>query len=142
MTEKESFIEACFSENIIKFYKENVDPQKLDFWDEEKITHKYWLPSKNCCQTGELLTKDNMDIKIGYWTPFIWKPVRKDLKKEVMKKEALLCQEIDCSCNDCLHFQRTNGKKGICISKNIPVTAWVSTCHPQNQQCFKHRLKK
>ena len=51
------------------------------------MIHKYWKPSNICCVSGELLNHENIDVKVGYWLPYLWKPVRKDLKSWCNKYE-------------------------------------------------------
>jgi hypothetical protein len=98
--------------------------------------HKYWLPSNKCCVTGEILTKDNIDVKISYWTPFVWKPIRKDLRREAMRQEAYECQKIDNNCNDCLYLNRNELQ---CDKMNKKVKINPNICSPENVNCFKHR---
>jgi len=138
---KKIFIHACFVDDLQSFYKQWIEQSKgrMQFFDigyNGELEHQNWLPSKICCETGEELTKENIDVKIGYWTPFTWKPVRKDLKEKAMKYEAFECQKIDCSCNDCKYLDRENAycKK---LYKWVRINA--NMCHPKNQKCFVHR---
>lgn len=140
LTEKQYFILACLSNSIQDFYKEYVSLSKgslqlFDCLSNEELSHKSWSPSNICCESGEMLTMENIDVKVGYWTPFLWKPIRKDLKKQAMKFEALECQKIDCSCNDCGHLNRS---ASWCNKLNKETKIHSNLCHPQNQECFKH----
>jgi len=142
-SEKQFFIYACFVDDLQQFYQDWIEQGKkagrIQFFDkgiDGKLTHKYWRPSNICCESGELLTKENIDVKVGYWTPNLWKPVRKDLKQEAMKFEALECQKIDCSCNDCKYLERTNS---YCNKLDMQVIVNSNSCHAQNQGCFEHR---
>ena len=142
-SEKQFFIYACFVDDLQQFYQDWVEQARrgvrIQFFDigvDGKLIHKYWLPSKICCETREELTIENIDIKVGYWLPFLWKPIRKDLKQQAMKHEALECQKIDCSCNDCKCLDRS---KHWCNKLNKKISINENLCHPQNQNCFEHR---
>lgn len=142
-SEKQFFIYACFIDDLQTFYQDWVEQGRkagrIQFFyigSDGELTHKYWMPSKNCCESGEELTDENIDVKVGYWTPFLWKPIRTDLKQQAMKFEALECQKIDCSCNDCKHLDRA---KGWCNKLDKKTIINENLCHPQNQNCFEHR---
>lgn len=142
-SERQFFIYACFVDDLQMFYRDWIEQGRksgrMQFFniDEEGIlTHKYWSPSKICCETGEILTKENIGVKVLYWTPCLWKPIRKDLKQEVMRLEAFECQQIDCSCNDCKSLDRANRA---CLKFGKSVSINANFCHPQNQDCFVHR---
>ena len=82
-SEKQFFIYACFVEDLQQFYKDWVEQgrkvgriQFFDIGSDGKLTHKHWKPSNICCESGEVLTKENIDVKVGYWLPFLWKPIR------------------------------------------------------------------
>lgn len=139
-SERDFFIEACFSDDLQVFYKSWIaqKPDRIQFFTklEGVLSHKYWNPSNLCCIIGDTLTKDNIDIKISYWTPFIWKPILKSLKIESMKKEAYMCQLIDSNCNDCFYLDRGN-KKCLKFDKNIQIYPGISQV--ENKDCFKHR---
>ena len=75
-SEKQFFIYACFVDDLQQFYQDWIEQGKkagrIQFFDkgiDGKLTHKYWRPSNICCESGELLTKENIDVKVGYWTP-------------------------------------------------------------------------
>jgi hypothetical protein len=141
LSEKQYFIQACFSNNLQDFYTNYINEKKgrsqlFDTSNSGELIHKYWKPSNICCVSGAQLTERNIDIKISYWTPFIWKPIHKDLKQSAMKIEALSCQEIDMSCNDCAFLIRSEKH---CSLLNKEVTIVPNTSHPQNINCFKHR---
>jgi hypothetical protein len=145
-SEREFFIYSCFVDDLQQFYKDWIEQGKkigrIQFFDINKndiLTHKYWRPSNKCRDSGDILTKDNIDIKIGYWTPNLWYPIRKDFKQESMKLESFLCQKIDCSCNDCKFLDRKNS---FCQKLNKKVNICSNQCHPQNQICFEHRKDK
>jgi hypothetical protein len=147
LSEQKYFILACFADDLQEFYREWVNQKKdrIQFFEEFRLPvyeHKYWMPSKICCESGEVLTEDNISIKVGYWTPHLWKPINKDLLQEAKKLEAYECQKIDCSCSDCISFKRETGDKGECLKFNKKITAWPNTACPQNLRCFKHRLDK
>ncbi len=144
-SEKQYFIHACFVDDLQVFFSEWVEQgrksgriQFFDTKDDGTFEHKYWKPSNKCCVTGEILTKDNIDVRVGYFTPNIWKPVRKDLMQEAKKQEAYECQKIDCSCSDCKFSDRA---ERFCnkFSRKIKIISGV--CHPQNLECFEHRLE-
>lgn len=141
LSEKQLFLHACFVDDLQEFYNNWIKQfkskvQLFDIEKDNKITHKYWVPSNICCESGEVLTKENIDVKIGYWSPNIWKPIRKDLKQETMKFEAFECQKIDCSCNDCKHLDR---QKSSCNKLDKTIVINANYCHIQNQNCFEHR---
>jgi hypothetical protein len=140
MKDRDLFIEACFAKDLQQFYQDMINSSKgkaqLFSNVNGKLIHKQWNPSKICCESSQELTRDTIDIKIGYWTPFVWKPIRKDLKKEAMKREAYLCQKVDMSCNDCTNLKRENSW---CNKLDKPVKVYPNTCHPQNIHCFEHR---
>jgi hypothetical protein len=140
-SERQFFVYACFVPDLQQFYNDWIEQAKgraqfFDVGSDGKLTHKYWQPSNICCESGEVLTNENIDVKIGYWVPYIWKPIRKDLKQKAMKFEAYECQKIDCSCNDCLHLERS---KSWCNKFDKKTTINGNICHPQNQECFEHR---
>ena len=142
-SEKQFFIYACFVDDLQQFYNDWVEQGRkagrIQFFDidsDGKLTHKYWQPSNICCESGEVLTKENIDVKVGYWLPYLWKPIRKDLKQQAMKFEAFECQKIDCSCNDCKHLDRA---KSWCNKLDKKTSINENLCHPQNQNCFEHR---
>lgn len=143
LSEKQYFIHACFVDDLQSFYKNWIDQGskkgRAQFFytlPNGKLIHRYWNPSSTCCETGQELTLENIDVKIGYWTPFVWKAVRKDLRIEAMKEEAFECQKIDCSCSDCKHLERS---KKWCNKFDKETSINANLCHPQNQECFKHR---
>jgi len=142
-SEKQFFIYACFVDDLQQFYQDWVEQGRkagrIQFFnkiEDGKLTHKYWLPSKICCETHEELTKENIDIKVGYWLPFLWKPIRKDLRQQAVKYEVLECQKIDCSCNDCKFLERA---ENWCNKLNKKISINENLCHIQNQDCFEHR---
>jgi hypothetical protein len=142
-SEKQFFIYACFVDDLQQFYNDWVEQGRkagrIQFFNTEsdgKLTHKYWQPSNICCESGEVLTKENIDVKVGYWLPYLRKPIRKDLKQQAMKFEALECQKIDSSCSDCKHLDRA---KSWCNKLDKKTNINENLCHPQNQHCFEHR---
>jgi hypothetical protein len=142
-SEKQFFIYACFVDNLQQFYKDWIEQGRkagrIQFFDvlgNGMFFHKYWMPSNICCESGDILTTDNIDIKVGYWFPHLWKPIRKDLKQQAMKFEALECQKIDCSCNDCKYLDRV---KSWCNKLDKKTNINGNFCHPQNINCFEHR---
>ena len=141
--EREYFFDACFSEDLQQFYKDYVSEKKdrIQLFDEYagKLEHKYWKPSNICTESGDKLDRKTIDVKVSYWTPNLWKPIRKDLKAKAQKEEAYACQTIDCSCNDCAFLDRA---KSFCTKKNKRTEIWSNTAQPQNLECFKHRLDK
>jgi hypothetical protein len=141
MTEKQWFIEACFTDDLQGLYKRYISEVRgaEQFFNGtliRELTHKYWLPGNICKYSGEKLTKDNIDIAIGYWTPFSWRPVLKRYKEIYLKNEYFACQCIDCSCNDCISLDRA---KKLCTKYNKTVSIKPNTCQPQNINCFIHR---
>ena len=101
---KKHFIDACFADDLQKWYSDWIEEKKdriQFFTTDDGYRHRSWLPSDTCCYSGEKLTRDNIDVLVGYWTPFMWKPIRKDLRVQAQREEAYECQLIDCSCNDC-----------------------------------------
>ena len=142
-SEKQFFIYACFVDDLQQFYQDWVEQGKkagrIQYFRQDadgNLTHLYWCPSNICCESGELLTKESIDVKIGYWTPNIWKPIRKDLKQEAMRFEAFECQKIDCSCSDCKYLDRA---KSWCNKLDKKTSIDANLCHIQNQNCFEHR---
>lgn len=101
-----------------------------------ELVHLYWSPSNICCESKELLTRENIGIKTGYWTPFVWKPISKDLIVEAKKNEAFECQIVDCSCNDCKHLNRS---ESLCNKFNKTIAIIPNKSHPENLNCFEHR---
>lgn len=79
------------------------------------------------------------DYYAGYWTPFLWRQVHAECKKEAKDQEVFACQEIDMNCNDCKHLSRTSGGAGNCSKLNKPISFIPNTCSPQNHECFEHR---
>ncbi len=145
-SEKQFFIYACFVKDLQQFYKDWIEQgrkagRKQFFKQNSKgvLEHKYWKPSNVCCESGEVLTEVNIDVKTGYWTPNIWKPIRVDLKQVSMKNEAFECQKIDCSCSDCFYLDRA---KSWCMKLDKPIKINSNLCHIENQNCFKHRKEK
>jgi hypothetical protein len=143
-TEKQYFIHACFVSDLQLFYKEWVEQGKksgrAQFFNTDaagRLVHKYWSPSNICCETSEILTPENIDVKIGYWSPNVWKPINKELLLKAKKTEALECQLIDCNCNDCFYFHRDTNTCKV-FQKKIVLNP--NTCCPQNKQCFLHRI--
>lgn len=144
--EQQYFIIACHWADLQAFYQAWI-AQKKDriqlFYAcaGGSLQHRYWCPEALCCHSRQPLTPANTAIKVGYWTPHIWRPVHRDLLAEAKLIEAGACQEIDCSCNDCKHFERQAGLKGTCKKFGRPVTAHPNHCHPENLACFEHRRK-
>ena len=140
ISEKQYFIEACFSDNLQSFYKQYVDekPDRIQYFNVigEELTHKYWSPSIYCVETKEELTVDNIDVLISYWTPFVWKSIRKELLVDSRNKEAFECQNIDCSCNDCFFLVR---KYSYCNKLLKDINIHSNNCNINNQKCFVHR---
>jgi hypothetical protein len=149
-TDKQYFIYACFIDDLQLFYKQYIEQgkrqgriQKFNLDVNGNYVHKYWCPSNICCESNDVLTINNIDIKVTYWTPFVWKPIKKELKQLATKKEAYECQLIDCSCNDCKNLLRNIdianvGKFNIC-TLNKPVDVTPNVCNPNNTNCFVHR---
>lgn len=139
-SEKQYFIHACLSDDLQVFYRNWIDQKKdrIQYFTSLNgvLEHRYWIPSNICVESGEVLTADNIDVMVGYWTPNIWKPIRKDLKVASAKEEAFLCQKIDCSCNDCAFLDRKNKW---CSKFDKETAIKPNLCHPENQDCFKHR---
>jgi hypothetical protein len=99
LSEKQYFIHACFVHDLQQFYKQWIEQKKgrIQYFTTTPnglLQHKYWQPSSTCCQSGQLLSPNNIDVKIGYWTPFTWKPILPQLKQQAMKDEAYQCQLI------------------------------------------------
>ncbi len=142
-TEQQFFKYACFVDDLQLFYRQWIDQKRdrMQFFTERngKLEHNYWIPSKICRESGEELSEENTTILIGYWFPFCWFPIRKDLLEVSKKFEQLECQKIDCSCNDCKFFERIKERNGNCIKKGIPIIAQPNTSCPNNLECFEHR---
>mgnify|MGYP001578250881 CR=1 FL=1 len=143
-SEKQYFIYACFVDNLQNFYKEWAEQGRksgrIQFFDTKgdgALEHKYWKPSNICQISGDVLTNETIDIKVGYFTPFIWKPVHKNFLLKAKKEEAFECQKIDCSCSDCKFVDRENS---FCNKFNWKTKIFAGSCHPQNIGCFQHRL--
>ncbi len=150
--ERQYFIYACFAPDLQEFYRQWVEQGwkqgRIQFFTEYipgTLVHKYWSPDNICCETGETLTRDNMDIKVGYWTPMVWKPIRKDLLHQAKQFEAYQCQLIDKSCNDCLHLIREGEGRGNralfswCGKLDKKTEVHANTCQPEHTDCFTHR---
>lgn len=141
MKERDYFLQACFADDLQQFYKNWITekPDRIQYFVDSNglLQHRQWRPSKTCRSSGEELTMDNIDIVVGYWTPFLWYPVRKDLRVQYQKNEAYECQNIDCSCNDCGFLNRS---ENWCVKFNKEIIIQPNLCHPQNQDCFVHRL--
>ena len=141
MKERDYFLQACFTDDLQQFYKDwiNEKADRIQYFIESNglLEHRQWKPSKICRSLGEELTIDNIDIAVGYWTPFLWFPIRKDFKVQHQKNEAYECQKIDCSCNDCIFLNRD---EKWCMQLEKEITIQSNLCHPQNQECFVHRL--
>lgn len=141
--EKELFKQACFSNNLQDFYRECVNKKTIGIQNlyvyKEIFNHRYWNVTRTCSFSFVELNEENFDFKISYWYPFIWTPVRKDLKEKSIKQIAYECQKIDKSCNDCANLDR---QKDLCKIKNIKVNSklFSNTCMPNNENCFRHRL--
>ena len=146
MKEKDYFLDACFSDNLQEWYSNYIKekPSRLqnftvieEMKDDEIITtytHKYWMPSSFCRSTKEKLNRDDAVVTHGYWTPFCWFPIHKNLKREHELNEAYECQKIDQSCNDCAFFDRANSH---CKKLNKPTQANPNIC--ADNPCFVHR---
>lgn len=142
-TDKQFFIYACFVDDIQQFYMDWIEQGaktgRCQFFitnSKGELEHLYWEPNSICSISGDQLTKDNIDVLSGYWTPHLWKAVRKDLLAESKRKEIIWCQNIDCSCNDCIFLDRT---KGWCTKFYKKANILPSTCNPNNIDCFQHR---
>jgi hypothetical protein len=150
LNNKEYFLLACFAEDLQEFYKMYIaqKPSRIQNFQiinkdkgKPKLSHLLWSPSnectytKNILQTKEVLTKDTIDVQIGYWTP-VWLSVHKDFKQLSMDINAYECQKIDTSCNDCSFLNR---KESWCTKFNRKTIIQANMCQPQNQDCFLHR---
>ena len=142
-TERQYFIYACFVDDLQQFYNDWIEqgrnkgrPQFFETNAQRFLEHKYWNPRNICCHTGQTLTQETIDIKVGYWTPFLWKPIHKDFKLVATQQESFECQNIDCSCNDCFFLDRV---KSWCNKFDRATKVEAALCHPQNRECFKHR---
>ncbi len=143
-SDREYFLYACFVPDLQVFYNEWIEQggkkkgriQYFDILPDGRLEHKYWKPSNKCCQSGELLTNKDIDIKASYWTPNLWKPIRKDLLAEAKKAESFECQNIDCSCNDCKWLNRADSW---CTKFDKKTRAEVNIACPENINCFEHR---
>ncbi len=144
-TEQQYFKYACFCDDLQLFYRQWIEQKqdRIQFFDislDGKYKHRYWIPSKICSYSDELLNEENLVIKIGYWTPFCWTLVKNTLLNEAKTLETLFCQTVDCSCNDCKFFERKDQNNGLCNKKeNIFVKAYPNMAQPNNLECFEHR---
>lgn len=154
-TDKQYFIEACFSDNLQDFYREYLReniakvnhfklPCGINVYQAIAnktilLEHWFWSPSNTCIKSGEKLTTENIDVHVGYWYP-LWKPIHKDYAKKYKEDEVYACQSIDMNCNDCINFKRIEGNHGECtIKNNEKIITNPNACSPQNTNCFKHR---
>ncbi len=146
LSEKEYFIYACFCKDLQEFYTEWIDQKRdrLQLFNQSsipnKLIHNYWNPSNICCESGVILTPETIDVKISYWIPQLWKPIHKDLLKQSRELEVFECQKVDCSCNDCIYFDRNKlfcNKLNVTTNRHSP-----NTCYIENRNCFKHRKEK
>jgi hypothetical protein len=140
-SEKDYFKQACFTDDLQKFYRSYINEKRdrIQFFIESikgDLIHRYWKPSNICCYTGIELKDSDLGIHIGYWTPFQWKPIHKDLVIIASKEESFECQSIDCNCNDCIHLVR---KDLMCDRFNKKVNPQPNICDIYNQKCFVHR---
>lgn len=95
-----------------------------------------------CSYSGSVLNEDTFDFVASYWTPFLWRPVHKNFKREYRNNESVECQTVDANCNDCKHFTRRNELAkglygGTCAKLNKDVKASVNTF--AGNECFEHR---
>jgi hypothetical protein len=144
MNKKELFKKLCLSDNRDAVYTEYLKKSKgliqnLEVNQDGKYNFIGFCPSKYCCESGDELNSENIAIKVGYWTPNLWKPIRKDLLKAAQTEEAYECQIIDTSCNNCIHLSRNESK---CLKKGVSVVIMANTCCPHNADCFEHRKDK
>ncbi|HMT02298.1 MAG TPA: hypothetical protein PKD00_03160 [Burkholderiales bacterium] len=138
-TDKQFFIYACFVDDLQSFYKDWIEQKRsrkqfFYEWEEGELEHLIWSPSKICSESREILTKENIDIRISYWSSY-WFPIHKDLKVEAAKQEAFECQKIDTSCNDCKFLDRPNSR---CKRYNRQVQICPNTAQ-DHFHCFEHR---
>lgn len=135
---RSAFIELCFCDDLQSEYKQYIanEPNKMQLFrvENNQLVHRKWIPSKYCCYSNDELTKDFIDIIIGYWQPNIWKPIRKDLLLEAKNLEVLFCQKIDQNCNDCGYLVR-NTNSCLVDNKSLNIHALMAC----NNECFKHR---
>lgn len=150
LTEREYFIEACFCDDLQLFYSEYVKQKKdrIQVFSELSngvLGHLYWIPRNICTGCEKELTRDNIDIIMGYWHPFSWRAVHKDCAKAAKDREVHWCQSIDADCNDCKHFERIKligastpaSYLGNCKKFNKETIAYVNLC--TRHECFEHR---
>ena len=143
MNEKDIFKKACYSTDIQVLYKECLKRRWLSMQILEEyggvISHPLWRLSTKCHQCKEEIEEKDFAYFASYWTPHLWRPVHKECRNECKFNDAYECQKIDCSCNDCGHFDRISQQKGTCTKFDKKVTPWANTCCPQNLECFTHR---
>jgi hypothetical protein len=141
-SKKQYFLHACFADDLQEYYKEYIAQkfnrkQEFNELPNGVLIHKDWCPSRICRHSKQTIESiDDLDVFVGYWTPHCWYPVKKEFRKIGMDLEAYECQLIDCSCNDCVFLDRANI---LCTKFNKPTFILPNHCHPQNQDCFKHR---
>jgi len=142
-SDKQFFIYACLTWDLQKFYRDWIEQGGKTGREQFFITnslgeleHLYWRPSPICSVSGERLTKENIDVLPGYWTPNLWKPVRKDILAEAKRQEVIWCQNLDCSCSDCYFMHRA---KIWCTKFNKKAKVEPNTANPENMNCFQHR---
>lgn len=144
--ERTDFIEACFAADLQAHYR-GLLARDIRYSEAIEdvggvLRHRRWSPSGICCASGEVLSRENLGIKVGYWTPMLWKPCRKDLVREYQRREAYDCQLIDTNCNDCKHLVRGGGGSGVfvgrCALKDVAITFMPNACMSENSECFEH----
>lgn len=137
MNLKEIFKDLCLAKIT---FKEVISKYSLPKHQADVKFLKGCIRITNTCgHCNTRIDEKDFDYYVGYWTPFMWKPVHKHCKQEASKDEAYECQKIDMNCNDCVFFTRLKGNNGLCTKKNTPIIAHSNNCQPENTNCFVHR---
>lgn len=127
----EAFKSACLGADFsAELTTRGLDPQAV------LAAMEKYVPGSTCRGCGLPVTGDDFAI----WTTYWWShhfPSHKACREPGMKEEAYECQLIDADCNDCRHFRREGGNKGLCAKTSLPVIAHPVFC--SGHQCFEHR---
>ena len=97
----------------------------------------------SCRYCSSILTLEDATTTLSYWNQFVFF-CHKICKQSGERQEAIDCQTIDASCNDCKHFQRGKIIGGIpktfdghCLKFDKPTVAYPHYWH--GKECFEHR---
>ena len=100
-----------------------------------------WDLSGLCRFCGKPVEHSDFALAFSYWkingVGPLWASSHKACLSEGAKREAYECQCLDAACNDCRHFQRSSGPRGLCA---LDATERITfPCHAEANPCFVHR---